>query len=445
MIEAWVEYPKPSTGGDIYEYRFALSGCAYNAELEGDPFKSSLGGLLLYEPFPLWKVGHSYDDYPQELAAWIKVASITLQGKNIRSAATPHELAADEVAALLTLYLRRLVTVAGCVSVTLPEYYAKAPLRSLMPQPIIQKGREARFWPRLPLTVIYGASAPTFRNPNAEIVGVSPDELRDFILRLAKHPHRERIINAAHLYHRAIECLFTQTDVSYLLLVCAADAIASAETQERPDAQLLQFTAAKNVAKTAHELGLNDDAAKTLALAAVSDPHTRQKSKGQMFREFLGTYGAGHANSPALFNPEILGVFKVENEKEAIEMAWDARGGYVHAANPFKDASLAGTCAGIPHAAFFDIMIGNKTAPSILWLERLIAHSIQVYLKDAKAAWKQAKGHVTDLTRADGHSRSLNFGGDRRGEGHRGGRSDDERVGRLLPRERRAARPQLGA
>jgi hypothetical protein len=371
-------------GTDIYEYRFVVSGCAYNADLKGNPFKSSLGGLLLDGPFPLWKLGHSYDDYPQEFAAWLQIEAVTLQGKDITATATPHESAADELAAVLTLYLRQLVTAAGYVSVTLPEHHVEPPLRSPMSQPILQKAHEARFWPRLPLTVIYGAEKPTFHNPNPEPVGVSPTALRDFLVCLAKHPQGERIVNAAHLYHRAMECLFSRPDVSYLLFVCAADAVASAERQERSEAQLLQLTAAKNVEIVARNLGLNDQATKALALAAVSDAFTRQKSKGQMFREFLAAYGGDHLTSPALFNPAMLEVFKVEDEKEAIDMAWKARSGYVHSARAFKDASLVGAEAGIPFAAFLDVMIGNKAAPSILWLERIIACSLVAYTESSK-------------------------------------------------------------
>lgn|ERR1035437_2757494 len=153
ILEAWEKDPTPPTGADVYEYRFVLSGCAYNGDLEGDYTKAAFGGLLLEHPFPVWKVGHSYDDYPQELVAWLKVAPVTREKENFSSTGTPHELAADELAAVLTLFLRRLVTVAGAIAVTIPEYYAKAPLRSPVAMPVVLKSREARVWPRLPLTV----------------------------------------------------------------------------------------------------------------------------------------------------------------------------------------------------------------------------------------------------------------------------------------------------
>jgi len=183
-----------------------------------------------------------------------------------------------------------------------------------------------------------------------------------------------------------MECLFTQTDVSYLLFVCAADAIASAERQERSESHLLELNSAKNVSKVAHELGIDSESSKKLALAAVSDAHTRQKSKGQMFREFLERFGANHLNGPAIFNEELLSIFKISDEGEAIAKAWEARGGYVHTAHPFKEVSLAGTTSGISPKALFDVMIGNKTAPSILWLERLVAQSIRTYIEMGEEA-----------------------------------------------------------
>lgn len=76
----------------------------------------------------------------------------------------------------------------------------------------------------------------------------------------------------------------------------------------------------------------------------------------------------------------MLDLFKVADEKVAIGSAYGARSGYVHAAQPYRDAALVGTSTRVSSDAFFDVMIGNETAPSILWFERLVSHSIANYV-----------------------------------------------------------------
>lgn len=167
--------PAPLTGGDIYEYRLLLSGCAFNADLEGDYTKSSLGGLLLEEPFPLWKVGPSYDEYPQELAAWIKVAPVTYENEHMSAIGSPHEIVAGDLAALLTLVFRRLVVVIGPASVTLPAPYDRPPIRTPL---------GASFEPRLQVVVDRLASErPDYRNRFA----CDPIVLRNAVVRATEN------------------------------------------------------------------------------------------------------------------------------------------------------------------------------------------------------------------------------------------------------------------
>lgn len=367
-------------GGDIFEYRFCLSGVVFNGAMEGDPFKSEYGALLMEAPLPVWKVGYSYDDYPQELVTWFKVRPVELKERNISSSYTPHKETAVEIAAILTLYFRRLVTVVGAVAVTLPTHYAKAPRRSPKPQPILLKARDARFWPKLPLTMITSSTGQHYEDPNPKELPVSPESLRDFLLALARHQDAEGIVSAARLYHRAMENLFTNVDVSYLLLVCAADALASINVQSLTEDEILATSAAKNVAKAAKELGLNDAQTKTLSVATIPDP---KKSKTRTFGEFLLQWGAGHDKRPCLLNPIVLDILKVGDEPAAIKLAYEARSGYVHHANAFAEIALAGTSSGMSPETFFAVMIGEKSAPSILWLERLVAHAIQSYVESS--------------------------------------------------------------
>src|SRR5947207_15987197 len=95
--------------GETFEYRLLLSGCAYNGDLQGDYSKSTYGALLLDEPFALWKVGNSYDDYPQELAVSVKVAPVTKKTRIHSCTVTHHREVAAGIAAILPLLSRHLV------------------------------------------------------------------------------------------------------------------------------------------------------------------------------------------------------------------------------------------------------------------------------------------------------------------------------------------------
>ncbi|HWA26866.1 MAG TPA: hypothetical protein VG734_14500 [Lacunisphaera sp.] len=385
FLQDRLKNPGPQSGGDIYEYRFLLSGCAFNGDLNGDYSKSTLGGLLLEEPFPLWKVGQSFEDYPQELAAWIKVAPVTYKSGIMTTVGSPHEAVADDLAALLTLFFRRLVTVIGPTSVTLPHPYNRPPVQSPLPQPLALAARETYAWPRLPLTVIYGAEAPHFRNPNPKEIDVSPIALRAFFVMLAKHRYGGQIIAGARLYHRALESLFKHTDVSYLLLVCAAEAVATAEMRYRTPAEIADLVTTKSVRTCAESLHLPADAVAALVAAATDNPMTKEKSKREMFTDFLLTRGADHAKQAPLFNPDILDIFKVQDEKAALREAYQARSGFVHAARPFRDSALVGTTGGISVFAMLEVMVGEprKSAPSILWLERVVSTALLNFIAES--------------------------------------------------------------
>ena len=376
-----------SSLGETFEYRFLLSGCAYNGDLQGDYSKSTYGALLLDEPFTLWKVGNSYDDYPQELAVSVRVASVTNKVGNHSSTVTPHREIAADIAAILTLFLRRLVVVVGAVSETLPAFYAKPPMASVWPHPIVSNARSAYSWPRLPLNVIYGFDEIKYEDPNLRNVPVSPNRLRRFFQNLSEHPNGTRIVDAARLYHRAMECLFMRTEVSYLLLVCAAETIATADKLIRSEREQLELREAKEIKQRAIDFGLSEQEAEKLALHSVVTFQRVEKSKGQMFREFLLKFGVGHNEAALLFDTKILELFKVDDERSAIDQAYSARSGFVHAAEPFKDAALSGTSSSVSMAAAFEVIIDQleekerKVAPPIIWLERLVAHSIRACIE----------------------------------------------------------------
>jgi hypothetical protein len=376
---------KANPSADLFEYRFALSGYVFFGDLLGDYSRSQLGGYLLEEPIRIWKVGHSYEEYPQELAAWFRVPTVETRKKNIHSSEVPHPQVAEDIAALLTIFLRRLVVTVGSTSVLVTNYPTADYIPKPWPQPLLIEAQKTYSWPRLPLTVRYGEKGPEYHDNNSAIVPVSHKTLKEFLEAISLHPKADKIIAACRIYHRAMALLFQHTDASYLFFVCAAEAASKLHTADiaQSDEQLLNHPIAKAIIQKIQSLGHSPQEAREIALQ-IAEPYRQKKPSGnEQFRAFLEKFGAGHKDQPPLFNNQILQLFEGERqmpEAEAIDKAYQARSGFVHTAQPFSAISLLGTSNRISYQAHIDLLIGDQPAPSILWLERIISHSIRNYI-----------------------------------------------------------------
>src|SRR4051812_36462248 len=96
------------------EIRLVCSGKLY-----ADPPNNVLSRVLLREPFGLF-VAESWEGnpnhYPQELALRARIPIVQERSKIASTEFYPLEEVAQDLAALLTLLCRRLITVAGVVS-----------------------------------------------------------------------------------------------------------------------------------------------------------------------------------------------------------------------------------------------------------------------------------------------------------------------------------------
>ena len=257
----------------------------------------------------------------------------------------------------------------------------------LLAHPIVSNARGAYSWPRLPLNVIYGFDGIKYEDPNLRNVPGVSGQTTAILPKSGRAPkwHKDRR-RCSPLPPRNGVSLHANR-VSYLLLVCAAETVATADKQICSEQEQLELREAKEVKQRAIDLGLSGQAAEKLALDSVVTFQRAEKSKGQMFREFLLKFGGGHNEAALLFDTKILELFKVDNERSAIDQAYSARSGFVHAAKPFKDAALSGTSSSVSMAAAFEVIIDQldekerKVAPPIIWLERLVAHSIRTCIE----------------------------------------------------------------
>lgn len=114
--------------GSISEYRLLCSGEVYNGKvLTAEHWrKSEPSRYIVMRPCLVVVVSRPFDDYPQELFLRISVGEVSetseviLEGRkfgNFSSQFRPDDEIARDVAALLTVFLRRLVTVFAKVRV----------------------------------------------------------------------------------------------------------------------------------------------------------------------------------------------------------------------------------------------------------------------------------------------------------------------------------------
>jgi hypothetical protein len=126
------------------------------------------------------------------------------------------------------------------------------------------------------------------------------------------------------------------------------------------------------------ELELSQDIADELGRASVF----RGKSKTRLFREFLLEFGKNHNQEKPLFNSHAIESFPVKDEVAAIELAYSARSGHVHAANPLEAIALEGLSPRVSVESMIAHFSGtsDKQAPSIIWLERIVSLALKQYI-----------------------------------------------------------------
>jgi hypothetical protein len=138
------------------EYRLLCSGTLHH-RCQGDYSKSETARILLYEPLLLFVASRPFDDYPLELALQLTVPEVTdgEPTKHGRSSHTyhPDEEVVRDLAALLSLQCRRLITVAGKARERYSDY--SHPLFDQQPFPLpLATSMRRVFWRPHPFTVL---------------------------------------------------------------------------------------------------------------------------------------------------------------------------------------------------------------------------------------------------------------------------------------------------
>ena len=209
----------------ISEYRLLCSGELYNPRVQTfDHRKSGVARRLILKPFELIVSSQPYDAYPQELTLRFASRYQTEGTDRFSLSLLPDDEIARDIAALLTLFSRRLVVVYGKVR----EIHRLSATDTLdIPLPITAS-RDLRSWSRRPLQLVFGlAGIEDIVDENPPPKELDPLWVERALVWLGEADEAASILSAARLYALAMEMIQERTDIAYQLLISTVETVAT--------------------------------------------------------------------------------------------------------------------------------------------------------------------------------------------------------------------------
>jgi len=376
---------KVTQGSRLNEYRLLVSGTLYNSAIQTSDFtKSDATRWLCTTPFSLHVVSRPFDSYPQELALTFRTSCKTeTRGLFTTSSHFDSEIAND-LAALLTLYSRRLITVLGKTRETEASDKHYLPKGAQGGATNFFNEQTPIYWERSPARLITTQSGTAFHSTDPAAVGIKPKDLTHFLKRVAQHSHANEILEAARQYHFALRLLKAHPEVSYPTLISAIETLANSVYADK------EFTA-KEIAtpermqefsKAANAHGIAKKTIRQLYL--IAQKNSRKWSIGQKFRHFLTVFGKEvHTKMPYIFpdaeHQEQL-VPPNENFAKDIKNVYGSRSAASHGGGAFPPYITIGFEQRIEIATVQKLIEGKTNCPTLLWFERVVASSLHIFI-----------------------------------------------------------------
>src|ERR1051325_6496764 len=362
------------------EFRLLSSGALYNGNvLTTDWRKSDVVRRILSKPFSLLTCSRPIDAYPQELTLHIGVPGVTETRGQFITSFHPDEIIAQDLAVILCVYLRRLVSVAVKASVSLADHPAAQ--NSILPLQVIDTGKRVA-WPRHPIGV------ETRGGPRGEITlhdynpPPRPVDARHLAATLAKLPelsYAKEFIASARLYAQALPLLGDAPDIAYQLLISAVETMANGLLKDYKPSRgdMLNTKGASAVITRAKELNIPLEQAETLALAACAG----ERWISRKFRHFLM-----QRIDDSLWQPDDVFTLPVEftPPKEKLEQVlrniYNTRSSAIHEGESWQDTIRVGWGGMIPVTAMPLLLEKGINVPPVVWFERLVNMALNQYL-----------------------------------------------------------------
>jgi len=368
-----------------FEYRLLCSGELYNGSVQTTDWrKSTITRILCDGPFCLVVVSSPFNEFPQELALRFSAPLVTEQHGNSSSLFHPDDEIARDIAALLSLLLRRLVTVAAKTREVHPKRYdGDIDLLLDWPSPLV-KSLTPIHWEYKPSAIVHYPDRPIeIENYNPHPLGVNVIQLRETLVDLAAMPLAECLILSARLYSLALTQLHHDVDLTYQLLIAAVEAtVSDALVNYHPTDD--QMVATKSsVAALARKFGLGEDEARQLALEAC-------KGIPWASRKFVKFLRENHTEDiwgeddvfriPADFVPSR------EQFEDSLVRIYSARGKLTHGGKSFPASSVLGIGPTVPVKAIMGFDWGEKPFPPVVWFERVVNNALLGFIDRSLAS-----------------------------------------------------------
>lgn len=360
-----------------FEYRLLCSGALYNANVRTfDWRKSDVTRILLESPFRLIVCSRPLDDYPQEFALYFSSPLIIEKKGQTSSMFHPDDDIVRDLAALLTLLYRRLITVTAKVRVVnpnMPAIFQDCPIG-------FTKSLSRIHWEyKLPIFANYSDGTVKITDYNPPPIGIDPERLKKMLLTISRHPFAESIILSSRLYSLALQQLEHDIDIAYQLLIATVETIANKTFSTYTPTNEQMAETKKPVAKLAKEFGLSDDQANQLAIKACKGiPWSLRK-----FTKFLldNTADELWKEEDDLFKVPAEILPTRENYETVLKDIYRTRGKLSHAGHSFPPSSTIGLGPTFPSKVFRNFDFFSKPFPPIVWFERIVNHAINTFLK----------------------------------------------------------------
>jgi len=360
------------------EFRLICSGMFFPRHFPGDWSKSDGARILLELPVELLVASRPYDDYPQELVLRFVAPHVNETQGRISHSYYPDSEIASDVAALLTLLCRRLVTVSAKVreqhhSTHVPPILADYPIPAVTTV-------KMSYWNKRPLEFLYGFDGVKVKSHHPPHLPFDSDELMQTLPALPKLKVASAVVRAARLYASAMERIESQPEICYQLFISAAETMAGAVLQDwEPDTARKIESKGALVSYATKTEKLSKDVAERLALEASKDnPWSSRK-----FKKFL----LDNLDREAISREDDLFIVPQElcPKEDEIEQApgkiYLNRSGATHSGHSYPASASIGPSLFVSMKAFDAIINQERPFPPIGWFERVVNSAIRGYLR----------------------------------------------------------------
>lgn len=367
----------------------------YNSRVvTADWSKSDATRILLVSPVTLNVSSHPFDEFPQELALRFSAPLVTEEYEQSTSMFYPDDNIARDFAALLTLFCRRLITVATKTRESHPTQHPNEPTY-LQDWPVgFVKSLKPTHWKYKPSTFVHGPggiSDITDYNPSP--LGIDPVWLENLLASISQHRFAESIVLSARLYSLTLQQLEQDIDIAYQLLIASIETVANSALKNYTPTENERIEVKRSVANLAKEFGLSGEQANLLAIEACRGiPWASRK-----FTKFIVDNTSDKLwEKDDLFKlPSSLSP-KREDFVSLLDTIYSARGKLTHGGHPFPPSSAIGVGPTAPSRAFISIFQSSKSFPPIVWFERVVNNAINGFIENTLQTNVNNDSEITD-------------------------------------------------